>query len=678
MTRSLARVMAFVAVTVLLGAPIGGTARADEGPKHLGPYTLGPQHPDAEDADGDGIIHEYIDVELPDGTLLVGCAVRPVEIGVHPVTLEWTNYTVVEGKQDPAGHGCPPQFAGLADVLVPRGWIHLAVNTRGVGRSQGETADQWSVANGRDGVDVVRWIEAQPWSSGKTALVGCSSSAMEGLQVIANDPPELEAAVMGCFAVDSYRGAFYLGGIRNFTVFTFGARIDQDTDYGNGQVQEQLLAGETTALERSFSDAQVFGNAVAERTDGPFWRNTSTAERLDGHRVPVYAFVGWQDFFPRGGMEFAMLHRSPSDRVLVSPGGHGGARLSEGEFNLWNRAAAWVDWQLHGREAGRPDPFGHEKPIVYWVYDGGWRPGTEVGELPRARFRQTDVWPPAEVTWQRWYLDGTRSGTSTSTNDGTLSTDPVVDDTPAVWTYPAPGTAGTTDPRPLEQPQYSSPEGEEAGVVTWTSPKLSDDLTIAGPITFTFWAQSTAVDTDFYARLLTVAEDGSTQDITNGWLKASHRGLDADRTLRNDAGDVIRPFHAHDVVDLLTPGAPAEFQMEIAQTATTIPAGARLRLLLTSDLAPWAFQDIPPATNVLLSDAAHPSSLLLPVVDAKRLEALQARPTDVEMLTPASPGDDTGTRDGGVLPATGASAQILPLGILALVVVATIRRPRRT
>ena len=58
--------------------------------------------------------------------------------------------------------------------------------------------------------------------------------------------------------------------------------------------------------------------------------------------------------------------------------------------------------------------------------------------------------------------------------------------------------------------------------------------------------------------------------IANGWLRASHRALDPDRTLP------YRPYHPHDHTDPLTPGDVVECDVEIITSCIVVPAGWRV------------------------------------------------------------------------------------------------------
>ena len=58
--------------------------------------------------------------------------------------------------------------------------------------------------------------------------------------------------------------------------------------------------------------------------------------------------------------------------------------------------------------------------------------------------------------------------------------------------------------------------------------------------------------------------------VAHGWLRASHRALDAERTLP------YRPWHPHGRRDPLTLGTAAPLDIEIRPTSVVVPAGHRL------------------------------------------------------------------------------------------------------
>ncbi len=78
----------------------------------------------------------------------------------------------------------------------------------------------------------------------------------------------------------------------------------------------------------------------------------------------------------------------------------------------------------------------------------------------------------------------------------------------------------------------------------YRSAAFAKPTAVAGPLVATLWATLAAPDTDFYVRVADEAPDGSLSLLNRGYLKASHRAVDTERSFFD--GDVMyRPWHPH-------------------------------------------------------------------------------------------------------------------------------------
>jgi predicted acyl esterase len=106
--------------------------------------------------------------------------------------------------------------------------------------------------------------------------------------------------------------------------------------------------------------------------------------------------------------------------------------------------------------------------------------------------------------------------------------------------------------------------------------------------------------------------------LQKGWLKVSQRKLDPRRSTP------LRPYQTHTQADvqLLTPGTAVPARVEVFPFGALIRKGSSLRVSVEAPtVLPelWAFAPFPtPAVNTVLSDAAHPSRLVLPLVPNDR------------------------------------------------------------
>jgi hypothetical protein len=161
----------------------------------------------------------------------------------------------------------------------------------------------------------------------------------------------------------------------------------------------------------------------------------------------------------------------------------------------------------------------------------------------------------------------------------------------------------------------SRPLAARNDVLVFQTPALDRDVEVTGPLVVKIWASSSALDTDFTAKLVDVYPpnkdfpQGVDLNIGDGIVRARYR---ASLT------------HA----ELMKPGQIYEFTIELYPTSLLFAKGHKIRLDISSsnfphfDLNPntgeplgdnrrWAT-----AVNTIYHDAQHPSQILLPIVAA--------------------------------------------------------------
>src|SRR5437588_469453 len=116
----------------------------------------------------------------------------------------------------------------------------------------------------------------------------------------------------------------------------------------------------------------------------------------------------------------------------------------------------------------------------------------------------------------------------------------------------------------------------------YTQEARREQLEVTGPLVLVLWVASSTEDMDIFATLRNIAPDGADVfekgqqgqpvPVAKGWLRASHRALDADLSLP------YRPYHAHARREWLKPGEPVRVEVEIWPTSMVFARGHRLRL----------------------------------------------------------------------------------------------------
>jgi putative CocE/NonD family hydrolase len=145
------------------------------------------------------------------------------------------------------------------------------------------------------------------------------------------------------------------------------------------------------------------------------------------------------------------------------------------------------------------------------------------------------------------------------------------------------------------------------------TPPLKEDVEITGPIDVKLWASSSAVDTDFTAKLIDVHPrspdfpGGIDMNLEDGVIRARFR-------------------NSLEKQELMIPGTVYQFTIQLYPTSNLFKAGHRIRLDISSSNFPRF--DINPnsgeplndhrrmvtATNTIYHDAAHPSHVILPII----------------------------------------------------------------
>ncbi|GAA4860143.1 CocE/NonD family hydrolase [Actinomycetospora straminea] len=193
--------------------------------------------------------------------------------------------------------------------------------------------------------------------------------------------------------------------------------------------------------------------------------------------------------------------------------------------------------------------------------------------------------------------------------------------------FPLPGTTwrelylgeGTLDWSP---PTSSA---DVAYPATFETAPATEPLELTGPVALRLWLSADQDDLDVFARVQHVDADGAVipgigpqggpVPMAMGWLKASHRAVDPERS------EPARPWHPHDRAVPLVHGEPTLLEVEIWPTSITLAPGERLRLELVtgdSDLGMMAHDH--PALHRPAVDATvhlggeHASHLLVPVI----------------------------------------------------------------
>ena len=153
-------------------------------------------------------------------------------------------------------------------------------------------------------------------------------------------------------------------------------------------------------------------------------------------------------------------------------------------------------------------------------------------------------------------------------------------------------------------------------VIVFMTPPLEQDTQVIGPIQVKLWAKSSAVDTDFTAKLLDVYPSSS--DFPSGFDLILGDGIVRARYRESDKYE-----------KMMVPGEVYEFTITLDPTANVFKQGHRIRVDISSSNFPRFDANTNSgepanderrkiiAVNTLFHDANRPSHIVLPLMPVK-------------------------------------------------------------
>jgi predicted acyl esterase len=520
------------------------------------------------------VLERDLAVPARDGTRLFANLFRPPAAGPHPAIVSVTPYGKDELPDRLAAFFMRLSGVEFGDVhcsrltgfespdpvhWVQQGYAVLQADARGMHRSEGE-AGVLRPQDAEDYYDLVEWAASQPWCTGRVGLMGVSYLAMSQWHVAALRPPHLCAIVPWEGVSDLYRELAFHGGIpeTRFVPTWFKMRIQRGRN-------------------RRFPLAEDF---LAERDrhgldDGYWARKRPILENVD---VPALICANWSDHGLHTRGSIAAFERISSTRKWLFTHGRKKWETFYGDEALACQKQ-FLDHFLRGLDNGQ-----ERVPRVRL-------------EIRKAYYRQDvrheDSWPPASVEPLPLYL---------CARTRRLHREPVAGEGRALY---RPGSRGGKAAFALT---FERPAELIGGmrVKLWVSTSEGDDLDLFAVV----HKLDAAGREVFFSGYNGYQRDAAAK----GWLRASHRALDASRSTP------LRPWHRHARIEKLRAGDVVPVEIEIWPSATLFEAGSTLQLTIQGhDAARYpAFghrQLVNRGTHAIFTGGPYDSCLVVPLND---------------------------------------------------------------
>ena len=605
----------------------------------------------------DVFVERDIKIPMRDGVELIADAYRPskdgkVIPGQFPVVLIRTCYN----KDTRMGI-----FLFDPEYFAKRGYVVVIEDVRGRYKSPGHFYH--GIYEGKDGYDTIEWIAKQPWSNGKVGMTGLSYLAAVQQAAAAMGTPHLTSM----FHIEA-PWSYFNNGVRRGGAFiqmvvpvAFYFASTSREAIADPVIKKGLIAADTRGpewLKRwPFGKGRTVLNRVPE--DERFFLDTWYHTNYDKFYTDVHLwepnqyvnqytdcaglyFSGWYDQYRENEFYSALASRKKGPiRLMIGPWGHGTKGPVLGDVNFGPDAAItdeqgndlqlqWFDQTLKDLKT----PLQAEPPVRIFVMGGGDGTKDAEGKLKHGgKWRSESIWPLARTQFTNYYFgpdDSLTPQKPTAVESSSFyyydPSDPVPSIggasyfviravTPQVYYVPY-GPQDQRESKECGNCKTSLPLSTRQDVQVFQTPPVEQDTEVTGPLTIKLWVSSSAVDTDFTAKLIDVyppSEDypeGYAMNLADGIQRTHYRN------------GYVKP-------EMMKPGEVYPVTIELFATSNLFKKGHHIRVDISSSDYP-AYDPNPNtgelymtghtgsvAKNVIYHDKDRPSHIILPIIPAK-------------------------------------------------------------
>ena len=518
-------------------------------------------------------VHDLVDeietdwIPLRDGRRLAVRLFLPKTVSAEPapVILEYIPYRRRDGTRqgDEAMHRW----------FAAEGFACARVDIAGMGDSDGLVGDEYVRREQDDGLEVIEWLAAQPWSSGAVGIIGISWGGFNGLQIAARRPPALKAVISLCSVVDRYEGdVHYTGGCLNEENLEWGAYFFTMNAF---PPDPEIVGPRWREMWRHRIDHASLAPAdwLEHQRRDEFWKQGSVIEDIAAIQVPVLAVSGWADGYTAAVFELVEQLQPPC-KGIIGPWGHKYPQdgVPGPAIGFLQEATRWWNQWLRGIDTGvETDP-----SMRMWLQQSH----NPEGHIPERRgsWVEFDAWTPTRdvvmhigsgrLSAQRRAMAGDVSSVCSPQTVGT-----------AAGQWCAYGLGKIAPELALDQ-RY-----DDAGSLAYDSEPLTEPMHLAGRPVARLRVSADQSRALVAVRLSAIHPDGTAERLSYGVLNLCHSA-------------------SHEHPSLLEPGAAIDVEVELKGIAQTVDVGQRLRVSVSSSHWPMIWPSPRAATITIHENAS--------------------------------------------------------------------------
>ena len=548
-------------------------------------------------------------IETRDEELLATDVYLPEGLEKVPVVLVRTPYK----KKDAVERYYP---------WVQRGYGVVVQDVRGREESTGQWRSHYYEIG--DGDDTLNWIGAQQWCDGNVGMTGGSYLGMVQWAAAASGNPYLKAMLSSVTAGSAFvdfprRGGCMCSGTLAWDFMMSKKNMDETLmDQANWDEILDFRPLETIPEKALGYPVPFISEQFEHEHLDDFWKKTNWKEHYKGGPVPALIMSGWFDDNGMGTTEALDLVKNWPEgtwKAVLGPWKHSGNAdydihgLYVGEdalrYDMDLTCMKWLEHFLKGVDNGI------EKTSTVEYYS--------IGEM---KWKEAQVWPPESVKKEIWYFEGKEdddaAGNGIKCGEGSLTVS-LMSNGNQKDTYlydPANPAHHIIDmaENEIEVPENYTEEEKRSDILTFSSPVLTEPITVTGDMIVKLYISCDQPDTDFIVRLTDVDETGKSMKLADGVRGAKYR-------------------NGFEKPEYLVPGEVYEVNIRTTKLSHCFLPGHKIRVTVTSSAKNFIFpnsntergfnsEEIRCANITIHRNRKYPSCIILPVENGIEMEPI--------------------------------------------------------
>ena len=450
----------------------------------------------------------------------------------------------------PFWNGCLE--GGDFTYTVPRGFVHIIGEPRGLGNSEGIALGDETQHNPKDIQDIIDWATKQPLSNGKAVICGPSSYGRASI-VAGGDPhPNMVATRPSegpSHLYDNFTGIkdsmFYNvhGGLHAYDSMQVNSHshperrempqfLTKYTKEEQDKLIQEILDDPDVKWNQKFYPQIKYPTVSHQLVDELIYLNhpTEVNSGLADVKVPMYIGACWNnDIYCWATFEcFRKSTQIPEEhkKLMVFPP----MNAARPFFWFGSEDTRWVDYWANGVDNGIMD-----------------EPRIKIFTMGINKWKFENEWPLARTQYKKFFLQP----------GGGLSTDPV---------------PGKPDPESFtQQAPYMDPT---VYCLRYATAPFDKDTEVTGHMAFRFDAAIDIDDTNWLIDVVDVSPKNERFLVGSGYLKAKYNTIDESKSLS------YYPCHKRQEPIPIVPGAVNRYEIAIMPTSTIFQVGHRMELII--------------------------------------------------------------------------------------------------